>query len=619
MKTKALLTATMTGIFASLCSSLYAGKESHGGDLVLCAKSSENSYEGLYSLDYLVGSLQLSQSYPLDEAKIQHDVLERITQSLERIFPLNTAMGLTNQPILESWRQYQDLLTNNADFTKARIWLPSSYGLVDISDEALITILPPNCLKDAKNQSPHAIQAVIRQKPGEAIVYNYSDQLLKTLKERPLQYSFLLVHEWLWDYVQDIRLLRIVNWLIHASIHESADINKIRGQLIGTGFGTSKISASAEQVFGGKLLQAIMANDVQAFQSLLDGGGTLKKLVVIENAENPKVVPASVSGYLGNALLEDDKIPNDLEKLLVERISPPDLASGADLKTQMRYYGHKCTMKHKYNHLFNLLSIAAMLGRKEIIQSAFSRSSDANPLFSSEDLDYLLWDLLTMGEIETFNALAPEFRRLKSQNPNFNLDIEFYRLENEMKPDWFQFVQREELNSMIAAYGDDLPFLFRSHVALLNQDLDELNRLLREPKTFSRIQALYLSIPKEGMKLSVDRQGRQSYLIPSDPGSNQKVDIFQWAMVTVGPDFAREVVKIAERNSPSRDRDSWKSSARTADYFKVRKSTENKITASESFSVRTPLQLAERIRDELPKDQRASWDALIVELKSLYR
>lgn len=186
----------------------------NGGDAVICSRSSQNGYEGIYALDYFLGSLNTEQGpntlVPVDS----------VAASLQRIVALLNAklpkMGASLQQFVEN-------ITNHSDYAKPAIWL-SVGKLEDVADEDLIYGTIANCLKKDSNKL-NLKQAVVRfYDPDTKFTRYYFDRdILESFRSKgALQLSFLYVHEWLWSMMRadQVNNLRIINWILHS---QSAD------------------------------------------------------------------------------------------------------------------------------------------------------------------------------------------------------------------------------------------------------------------------------------------------------------------------------------------------------------------------------------------------------------
>jgi hypothetical protein len=132
----------------------------------------------------------------------------------------------------------KNILNKDPHFTY--VWEEASFGLVDIKDEDLVSLLPENCR--GPNGQAQIIQAVVRQPSGftgmpNKIVFGYQPKVLKEMHERaPLQLSFLLVHEWLWEFSQNVQVNRRVNRFLHSVEFQEMSRDQILSTLRAMGF-----------------------------------------------------------------------------------------------------------------------------------------------------------------------------------------------------------------------------------------------------------------------------------------------------------------------------------------------------------------------------------------------
>lgn len=183
-----------------------AGQEvGNGGDAVFCKPSSANSFNGYYSLDYLSFFSPDAQIVPA----------ETVDQSLSRIEKLLTQKLPT---LAQDFKSFRADVFNQTNLGRPHIWEVAPFGLIDLKDEALVTLLPENCRSGDK---VNIVQAVIRQPPQVSglpptkLLFKFVPQVVNDLKaNNPVQLSYLIVHEWLWSFSDNVqRNRRITNWL----------------------------------------------------------------------------------------------------------------------------------------------------------------------------------------------------------------------------------------------------------------------------------------------------------------------------------------------------------------------------------------------------------------------
>lgn len=198
---------------ASLSSGSYVG---NGGDTIVCRSSHENPFEGHYTLDYLIEYRETSLG-PV-----------KISQFSDTIIRLNNFLKLNYPELQNHFNQFMGAVRMDLP-SSGRHWIPETNGLIDIKDENIQKLIPRNCLSERAGESYLKLyQTVIREPSKDPIQYHYDRSILEELElKNPLQYSFFIVHEWLWDLSHDVRSVRKLNWLLHSD--KLKDMN--RGEL----------------------------------------------------------------------------------------------------------------------------------------------------------------------------------------------------------------------------------------------------------------------------------------------------------------------------------------------------------------------------------------------------
>ena len=180
----------------------------NGGDAVVCQPApAMNQLNGYYSLDFM--ALFRPEMPPVQVGSVAQS-LHRIEAILREKLP----------ELAPSFSEFVGTLFNETQYFQPRIWEKAAYGLVDLKDENFVSIVPVNC---QQNGHLMIVQAVIRQDPSalglpkDKVLYRYVPEVIKNLiHTNPLQLSFLLVHEWLWDFSDNVERNRRINYLLHS-------------------------------------------------------------------------------------------------------------------------------------------------------------------------------------------------------------------------------------------------------------------------------------------------------------------------------------------------------------------------------------------------------------------
>jgi len=190
----------------------------NGGDAVYCTPPLHNGeppFGGHYALDYMM-TLNADNSDAAAPVQSWEESRDRIRGLLAKGYP----------SLLESFDRFLADLKNSDDWTRPRIWLPAPHGLIDIQDEEIRRKVPQNCGTSGNGIS--VIQTVVRNKQPNIIRYEYDSTILAKLHEQPLQFSFLMVHEWLWDHADSPQIIRWANQFLHSKKAETLSAEAFR-------------------------------------------------------------------------------------------------------------------------------------------------------------------------------------------------------------------------------------------------------------------------------------------------------------------------------------------------------------------------------------------------------
>lgn len=200
----------------------------NGGDAIYCHPSPINALNGYYSIDYLLTLASTSGPDGITPATSWEESAQRLQRVLDAKVP-----GLA-----DSFRDFKRLVYNTS-FTEKRVWEAAPFGLTDLNDERITARLPENCKTDGAYK---IVQAVIRQFEGFSgtnrghYIYKYVPELLHELDQKaPVQMSFLMVHEWLWDVSANVDRNRRINRFLHSQAIESMTPEEVTATLTGMG------------------------------------------------------------------------------------------------------------------------------------------------------------------------------------------------------------------------------------------------------------------------------------------------------------------------------------------------------------------------------------------------
>lgn len=213
---KSIFAILVLGLCAQTTFAAIGGEAGNGGNATICFADPKTPFLGDYAIDYLLtfrnGNTDIAKVNSWDDSK------NRILRILEK--------GKTKE-LYNSFMHFVETMDNKTDYTRYRIWLEAPFGLVQLNDQKMIAQLPKSCVikvfEPLGKESETVIQAVVRVPgPGKIIRYNYDPAQIEKMKKVPLQYSFLMTHEWLWDVTTDVTVLRELNRYIHSTAAENA-------------------------------------------------------------------------------------------------------------------------------------------------------------------------------------------------------------------------------------------------------------------------------------------------------------------------------------------------------------------------------------------------------------
>jgi hypothetical protein len=181
----------------------------NGGDIIHCARTRRFGITKPYALDYYLANVTMKNEFSMMPINSLSSSLANIEVMLSEKLPF----------LLESFQEYSGLIFNT-DRTKKYYWVKET-NLNNIEDEGY-GIFPKNCW-DEYNMMGRIDQAIIRQvvstkeSKEKKIRFLYDAALLNSLKiNSSLQYSFLIIHEWLRDFTNNPETIRKVNYYLHS-------------------------------------------------------------------------------------------------------------------------------------------------------------------------------------------------------------------------------------------------------------------------------------------------------------------------------------------------------------------------------------------------------------------
>lgn len=181
----------------------------NGGDILRCKPDSSSPFNGYFLLDYVA---------TFDHSSNNSDII------LDDPRPLQTVARVLQQKVPKLGSALQSFILDleaqylgKPDYLRQHIWIGQRLGLGELSDEYLVQKIPENCYMNFEKRQLDLTQAVVREERPTATLYRYDELQVRELKRQSeLQFSFLIVHEWLWYYSPNANVVRDVNRFLHS-------------------------------------------------------------------------------------------------------------------------------------------------------------------------------------------------------------------------------------------------------------------------------------------------------------------------------------------------------------------------------------------------------------------
>lgn len=202
-----------------------------GGNVVMCKSSPTNNLSGYYSLDYL---LTLNTKKPL----------AHITSWQQSIYNIRRVINEKLPEFLARFDQFQQNILNE-DYSRTEIWERIAFELIPINDQDLHSTVrvPSNC---RNGNEIEIVQTVVRQYRDfsgvNKTIFKYVPEIFDSLNgDRPLQLSFLIIHEWLWSVSDNVDRNRRIVRFMHSPEFYSLSRKELIEQLNGMGLDVQAI------------------------------------------------------------------------------------------------------------------------------------------------------------------------------------------------------------------------------------------------------------------------------------------------------------------------------------------------------------------------------------------
>jgi hypothetical protein len=218
----------------------------NGGQSILCTADAANRFNGYYHRDYLLGEAAQGNFSDAALRPVSNwaDSSEQIGAVIARYLPELSAS-------FENFRHFVFAKPDGSSINgRIRWWVAIDEEFpvpVDLADYGVPANFPGNCLQQMERDItvggipvhttvsvvfPHKTvdrTVLIDQPDTKLTLYRYVPSLIRRLD--PMNLSFLLLHEWLWDLTQDPVVNQRVNWFLHSKDFTSMGQDQIRNEL----------------------------------------------------------------------------------------------------------------------------------------------------------------------------------------------------------------------------------------------------------------------------------------------------------------------------------------------------------------------------------------------------
>lgn len=224
-----------------------SNEKGNGGDVVKCQPTERTGIRSkphLRVLDSVV--LERSRTFSRRKFNSSEQAAASILEKLKSTVPL----------MAESWESFKTTAAKKVDLERGVVWI--SGVPKDLADENLYVEVPPGCGKKL-------VQAILRVGSGPTRFY-YDPSIHAEITNDTDELSWLLVHEWLRDYIQDADVIRVLNGYFHSQEFYAASEDQVAQTLESFGLRSHMVGPVASEV---RRAQVELAEILSKFEPIL--------------------------------------------------------------------------------------------------------------------------------------------------------------------------------------------------------------------------------------------------------------------------------------------------------------------------------------------------------------
>jgi hypothetical protein len=205
----------------------------NGGDIVHCRDEDGMEFKGYYFLDYLV-------TYSAN--KTYHSGNDPLMEIVNYVEERDLALGANLRDFVTQARLQ---IFGSPDRTHRFQWQRNDNGVATLSDEDLRFLperFPSNCLAAGSDKKLELLQIVFHSERSDGIhLYRFDGMHLGRIEQDARQFSFMIIHEWLWQFAREAYVVRDANLFLQTDELLGTDATDFRRALTNMGLNLSSV------------------------------------------------------------------------------------------------------------------------------------------------------------------------------------------------------------------------------------------------------------------------------------------------------------------------------------------------------------------------------------------
>ena len=209
----------------------------NGGDIVHCRDEDDMEFKGYYFLDYLV-TFSANKTY--------HSSSDPLTEIVNYVEERDLALGANLRDFVT---QARIQIYGSPDRTNRFQWQRNDNGVATLTDEDLRFLperFPSNCFSPGSDKKLELLQIVFHSERADGIhLYRFDGMHLERIKQDARQFSFMIIHEWLWQFAREAYVVRDANLFLQTTELLATDNTNFRLALTNMGLNLASVPSQA--------------------------------------------------------------------------------------------------------------------------------------------------------------------------------------------------------------------------------------------------------------------------------------------------------------------------------------------------------------------------------------